>query len=516
VTPQRPFLLAWSVAFAGLVFLERSSASIPAYHDGRLHFDVAWALREHPALPFVATLDTGHPPLVSFVLSLLWLVPVPRLITMHFLVWVAAALLVAAVFDVGRRAFGTGAGCFAAALLFFHPVFAAQALELNLDLFHAAFAWVAILGMVKGNARLATVGATAAALSKLNGLFTVAGLFLWICGRLAISCEVRPRQMLRALVPVVIPTGVFAVYHAIKLSIVGHLFATPEFQDDNLSFVHGLGAYGRRLAHAFDQIAGFDNPNLWVVRAIIVALVTVLVARATKQLRLTAWRIAPSPAQKDPGFYRPLAPASALAVVLVVAAVHVGLWSLRSYPSLVRYFLLVYPALYLTLAALVTLLPPRLATTALASLGFPLVALFALQARPTMVLRVFPEHARALLFPPSGVGTNYENSLELVDLMTVLRRTANDVERRTPAIDRVRAKWPFEAYLTDPRHGMVRTARRFSSDDPELVVETSSAHPGRGARDIDPPPGFELDHVERVGRVWIALFARTAPKSPGP
>jgi hypothetical protein len=39
----RPFVLAWSVAFALLVVTQRGYAAFPAYHDGILHLDVAWS-----------------------------------------------------------------------------------------------------------------------------------------------------------------------------------------------------------------------------------------------------------------------------------------------------------------------------------------------------------------------------------------------------------------------------------------------------------------------------------------
>ena len=134
---HRPFALAWSVAFASLVLFERRAARFPAYHDGRIHFDVAGSLHEHLGFPFVAALDTGHPPLVSFLLALAWLVPAPRLLVMHVFIWAAAALFVAAVFEVGRRSFGA---CGGRGLLF-----------------HAAFAWVAILGVATGRPRVVSV-----------------------------------------------------------------------------------------------------------------------------------------------------------------------------------------------------------------------------------------------------------------------------------------------------------------------------------------------------------------------
>jgi hypothetical protein len=505
-------VLAWSFAFALLAISQGGYSSLPAYHDGILHFDVAWALRERLWFPFVDSVDTGHPPLVSWMLAWTWLLPVDRLVAMHFLVWVVAAGLVAAVFEVVRRTFGVAAGIFAAGLLFLHPVFAAQSLQLNLDLFHAAFAWLAILAAVVGRGRSVAALLTLAALSKLNGLFTVAGFGAWALVVLALSRDWRPRRVLSALLPLGVPVLVFAGYHAAKLALVGHVFATPEFVDDNLQFVASLGDHWARLRHARDQIAGFHNPNQWVLRASFVALALAAAATArsgTQALRAAAKEgLLPAPGENADSFYGPLPPGAALGLVLVVSAVHVELWSTRSYLSLVRYFVLVYPALYMTLAALVSaLLPLGRRGLALLLLGLPLSALFFVQARPALAARLFPEQSRALLFPPSRVQTNYENSLELVELMGVLRRTATHLEHATPPSLRLQAPWPFSVYLSDPRHGVVREARRTSSDAPEIIVEASSLHPRAEPHEVA-PPGFVLEHVERAGRVWIAVFRR--------
>jgi hypothetical protein len=328
--------------------------------------------------------------------------------------------------------------------------------------------------------------------------------------------------MVSAFAPLAVPVGVFAAYHAVKLAVVGHVFATAEFQDDNLTFVDDPAQYVARLSHAADQIFGFHNPNEWAVkllRGVSVAALAVLVARKVQRSLVPAAPLSGAipfaPPLGEDAFYRPLSPSSTLTLVLVVALTHVGLWSLRSYPSLVRYFLLVYPALYLALAAAIMVVASRLAPLLLAVLGLPLAVLFAVQARPTEAARWFPEHTRALLFPPTYVPTNYENSLELVDVMTALRRTANHVEGMRPVVARLGAKWPFEAYLTDPRHGIVRAARVYAPGDPEVVVFTSVDERGRPADDVDLPAGFRLDRVERIGRVWTALAIRESVPASG-
>ena len=509
----RPFVLAWSVAFALLAVTQRGYAAFPAYHDGILHFDVAWAFRERPWFPFVAALDTGHPPLVSWLLAIVWLLPVDRLVAMHFVVWVAGAAFVAAVFEVTRLTLGVVAGIFVAGLLFLHPVFAAQALQLNLDLFHAAFAWVAILAAVVGRVRLLALSLSLAALCKLNGLFTVAGFGVWAFAALAASRDLRAGRVLSAFTPLGVAVAVFAGYHALKVWLVGHAFATPEFVDDNLRFVASVGDHWGRLLHARDQILGFRNPNLWVSRALFVAVAVAAAAMArpgkgAARAAVTDWFSPDLPADETESFYRPLSKGAALGLVVVVSAVHVELWSTRSYLSLVRYFVLVYPALYLMLAAAVTLLAPRRSAMFLLGVGLPLSALFFVQARPTLVAGWFPDHRGALLFPPSRVQSNYENSLELVELVGVLRRTAAHLEHTAPPGLRLNAPWPFSVYLSDPRHGVVREARAGSSADPDIIVEASSLHPGKKPDELTPAPGFALEHMERAGRVWMAVFRR--------
>jgi hypothetical protein len=55
---------------------------------------------------------------------------------------------------------------------------------------------------------------------------------------------------------------------------------------------------------------------------------------------------------------------------------------------------------------------------------------------------------------------------------------------------------------------VVREARASSSEDPDIVVEASSRKPGREPAELTPAPGFALEHVERAGRVWMAVFRR--------
>src|SRR5688572_9414900 len=124
--------LAGVLAFLVLLLAQQRFVWVPAYHDGVVHWDVAEKFHQNLGLPFVLDFDTGHPPLISYTLALLWRLPLGQVAAMHVLVWSAAALLVATVFVIGHRLVHWSVGLGAAVLTGLHPVVAAQALQLNL------------------------------------------------------------------------------------------------------------------------------------------------------------------------------------------------------------------------------------------------------------------------------------------------------------------------------------------------------------------------------------------------
>jgi hypothetical protein len=283
--------LAFLCALALFVVSQYSLRWLPAYHDAALHWESAQLFFDRPWFPFVTEHDTGHPPLISWLLGALWHLPMSRLLAMHLLGWMAAALLCAAVFDIGRRTKGLFFGLCLATLVGFHPVVQAQALQLNLDLFQVAFAWTAVAGMVAGRPWQVALALTATSLTKLNGPFSIPPLALWIGWRLLQEGSLgNARRVLAAVWPIAIPSGVFVLYHALKYRLTGHLLVSPEFQDDNLRFVGSVSEYFERLRHALGQLLGFHNPNLWMLILTAILIVIFCVRLRVPGSVRTAWQ----------------------------------------------------------------------------------------------------------------------------------------------------------------------------------------------------------------------------------
>ena len=521
-------LSALCLAFVGFAVAQHRHAWLPAYHDASLHWASARVFFTRPWFPFVTVGDTGHPPLVAWTLAALWHLPLPRLLSAHLLAWAAAALLVASVFDIGRRAFGVGAGVAAALLLAMHPVIQGQALQLNLDLFQVAFAWAAVAGAVAGRPAVIAVALTASCMTKLNGPFAVPPLALWAAVRLGREGGWRqPRRVLEAAWPVAIPAAVFVAYHAVKLRATGHFLVGPEFREENLGFVNGAGEYLVRLAHSLRQLSGFPNPNLWIVAVTGLLLVIVVVRLRDREYRRAARSLLASPPpslalspSKTPAdaaaparVFRPLTAGETLALSWLVAALHVGFWTIRQYFGLVRHFMGAYPAFCLTVVAAALLVAPwrprrRAALVAMTATVVPLVLATFLAGHPRRGAALPPRLAELFVFPPDGILTNHENSMEIVDELEAARQAIRGVADRFPPGTTVDAPWPFETFFRDPDHGLVGAPYLPRPGDAQVLFIPGCAHPGREPSEVPPPPGYQLLEVARRGRAWDAVYAR--------
>jgi hypothetical protein len=510
--------LAWLVAFLSWLLVQHRYVWIPAYHDGVVHWDIAETFDRDFGLPFVREFDTGHPPLVSFALALLWLLPVGKVLAMHVLVWSAAALLVAAVFVIGHRLAHWSVGLCAGALTALHPVVAAQALQLNLDLFVAAFAWFAILGAVCARPGWVAAGCMLASLAKLNGGFVIVPFALWLLVRRTERWYQPFVSAPLALWPLALPAVAFAAYHVGKRLVTGRWLASVEFQDSNLGLISSLREYAWHLRHCVLQFLDYNNGNSAALLAAILAVAALGLLRGKRGL--SALRLVREPEAGDPGcqraFLREPTVFGALVLMILLAVTQIALWSLRHYPSLVRYFITAYPVLYLVVTVSASFCTRRHRILAVAAVTAPIALAFFLRTHPSnrevvaeWRVPVVSAVARNAIFPPRGVPTNHETNLELADQMAVARQIARELPRKLGHESSLAVAWPFDAYFKNPAHGFV--------DTPWSVVgpatrEADAALVFSGGEFPSPEaaarawPDHRIESVHELGRVWAALL----------
>jgi hypothetical protein len=510
--------LAWLVAFLSWVLVQHQYAWIPAYHDGVVHWDIAEKFHRDFGLPFVREFDTGHPPLVSFALALLWLFPVGKVLAMHVLTWSVAALLVAAVFVIGRRLGHWSVGLCAAALTALHPVVAAQALQLNLDLFVAAFAWFAVLGAVCARPGWVATGCTLASLAKLNGGFVVLPFALWLLLRQREGWYRPIERALASLWPLIFPAVAFATYHLGKRLVTGRWLASQEFQDANLDLVSSLREYEWHLRHSVLQYLNYNNGN---GAALLTAILAIAVLGALHGKRaLSALTLVREPkagaTRHQRAFSGEPTVYGGFVLMTLLAVTQILLWSLRHYPSLVRYFVTAYPTLYLIATLSASYCTRRYRTVAVIAVTAPIALGFFFRTHPNngeavaeWRLPVVSAVARGAIFPPRGVRTNHETNLELADQLAVTRQLARELPSTLSHESSLAVAWPFDAYFDNPAHGFVDTPWNVvnpaaGAADAVLVFSTGEfSSPEAAARNW---PDHRMESVQERGRVWAALL----------
>ncbi|MBX3729261.1 MAG: glycosyltransferase family 39 protein [Candidatus Sumerlaeia bacterium] len=497
---KHPFACAWIVAFLAYALVQGRFAWLPAYHDALTNWDAAMALRERPWLPFLFERDTGHPPLMAWLLAVAMRLGVPTLLAMHLLAWASAALLVAAVFALGRRLGGTACGLAAGFFVFCHPVIFGQALQFNLDLPLAAFAWWAVWAAVEGRRHTLAVALCATALAKLNGIASLIPFVVLAAWRLRVSGSLRDAHAWRReLLPLLPAIVLFAAYHLGKLLIAGHLFDSGEFGGGRqVAVVFAPFEIARRVV-AGGKLLLAHNGNVWVLAAL---ALWGAVALARRQGLLPATERASDAARAE--------------IVLLgtaLLAVHLTVNGLREIMPLMRYYIVCYPALFLPLAALAAQGQREHRAT-----GLTVTVLFVGMA---FLMRIHPvaaswmPHAGPTRFanPPAGVPTNGENSAEFVDSLLLLRAVAHELDAKGLPRPTVQAPWPFHAYLYDAAHGIV--ARPFTPPPDErpgdYIVVSSLSFTAQGPpppREIGIAEGYAREAVFEQNRAWMMLLRR--------
>lgn len=483
---------------------------MPAYHDARLYWEQAFLFAERPWLPFVFEFDPGHPPLVSWMLGVLWAVGVPRHLAFHLLAWAFASLWVAATFEFGRRVFGMAVGLFGALLLALHPVVWAQAIQLNLDLPLSAFLAVALLGAAVGNARMLAIGAMGLVFAKLNGMFLLGPLILWVVWELLRREGWRDRRMLfSAAWPIAIPLVAFVLYHAMKVMLTGHLFDTGEFaRGEQTKLISTPQEFLYRVFISTSLILNY-NGNMYVV-AILALVISVCVLAAATPWGRSRLNIAEGAREGVP-FWRPMTATEAIALLWALVIVHVVTQSIRLWMPLARYYMPLYPALFFTLLVLCGWLFPRGRALAMAAVCAPLLAIFVLKWHPKNIERVVPSLRDVLVLPPDSVGQNFETSLEFVDQFRSLRRAMEVVDRMHPEGTYIRAPWPIDTLVIDPRHGITRVQHRmepaYDGERVGAVLDSKVFRYHMPAEELPTlHPGCYLYRLYDHGRPWIALY----------
>jgi len=515
---RRPFLLAWLIAFAIFVLAQREFAHVPMYHDATLHWSAAQQFAQHIWFPFLREGDPGHPPLISWALAVLWFIPADRVVLMHVLSWAAAALLGASVYATTRRTLGRGAGIVATLLVMMNPVTVAQAVQLNLDLYMAAFVWLAVAGAALGRPRLITVGLTLTVMTKLNGAFALVPFALWIAGvLLARRKEITGRFLLSAALPFIVPVVVFAGYHAIKYAIVGHVFDSGEFEGGRqTALVATWDEFVKRYEHSWRAATKWNGNALAMhfLQWLSIAGIVAAVIRRPVRERLRDWLVAPD--SEITGPWRPMSILQLIAFSWLVAATQLFMQSAREVWTLVRYFIVCYPAMAISLVALAALIGGRWRHAVLLAVAAPLLFGFALRWHPSNPERLTRWLRKNLVEKPPSA-ENYENTLQFVDSFELLEDAAKHIGGLGIEKPWVDAIWPFHQYLGDPAHGIVKmpfltTARNpgesIGKSAPDVILKFSTESPRDDPDVVLPPPGYRVEKVFRKRGAWIVMLVR--------
>ncbi len=495
---------ACAAAFLLIASSQWQWRDIPAYHDALMHWDYARRFAGRPWFPFLTESDTGHPPLVAWTLGLLQSFGADPLLAMHLMSWGAFALLVGSVFGVARRIIGFAAGVCAALMTAMQPVVAAQALQFNLDLYMAAFAWLAVFGVASGRRWLVAVGLSLCCLSKLNGPFILLPFgLLGLCEFL--SGPRSPRRLACACGPVAIALLAFLGYLLAKKLAVGHVLDSGEFVGGaQVTFAKSYPEYRNYLDNSYRMA------TKWNGNGFLMGVAGWLLLGTGARCLWTCWRTRNLPSIGPQSFRVECPPGAVGMLVLLwlIASSQVLLQSSRSHYTLDRYFIICFPALYITLAAACTWMPRRV--------GPPLMVLVTALACSVFALLWHPGWRPDL---PKWIGSevlgkpaaqrNYENSMEIVEVFPLLKLAARDLAE-LDVRGQVQAQWPLCVYLKDTAFDV--SPRSFDAEHvqpaPEAIVEFSASTARKRPDEVPPPPGFEVHSVHEARPVWVRVVVR--------
>lgn len=520
-----PLLTAWLVILITSIVVLNDLREIPPYHDGLTNWAVAEDLAEHPWFPFREAWDTGHPPLISWSMAVLWKIGLPKLEVMHILLWMAWALLLASVFEIGRRSFDASVGFFAMMMMVFHPVVLGQSFQINLDLFVAAFGIWAIAGAATGSPVIVAVALTLGTMSKLSGMFILGPFMIYAF----VSCLRNERwkdarYLWNAWWPLLAPLAVFAVYHAVKYLAVGHVFDDGKYEGGNqIGFVPSSWEYWIRIYHSW-YMTFQENGNQFAF-VISIGLLLGLAAAAIRsqevRQKVKSWALfnADEHSSKDSAsnapWHRKLDPLSLLALLWLTLIVQLLLQSIREVYSLIRYFIICYPAIYITLFGIIALLFSRWRWQVQTGAAFFMVAIFVIKWHPGHITYL-QDRLESMRVPQKGVATSGEENLLFLRWFDLLHDAAEKLERYYPEGAEIIAPWPFIEYLMRPEFEITDVANTPSPEDrvPEAIFKFSAYHLGVEIEDVEIPEGWYVERVFQDDRIWCILILPDKFKDP--
>lgn len=237
------YRLLYPVFFAAVYLSHLTLLRLPYFWDeAGYYIPAAWDFYRTGSLIPQTTASNAHPPLPSILLAGWWHLSgfVPSG-TRTFVCMIAAAGLLA-VFGIGRKLLGTGAGAALAILTAIYPIWFAQSTLAHADIFAAAFTLWGLLAYLSSIAAVETAGATRSrvyaavlfslsALAKETAIITPAALAAWEVALLVRERKVSERVRAHAawIAALLFPALPLAGWYAYHFHRTGFVFGNPEF-----------------------------------------------------------------------------------------------------------------------------------------------------------------------------------------------------------------------------------------------------------------------------------------------
>jgi 4-amino-4-deoxy-L-arabinose transferase-like glycosyltransferase len=236
------YRLLYPVFFAAVYLSHLTLLRLPyVWDEAGYYIPAAWDFFHTGSLIPHTTASNAHPPLPSILLAGWWHLSgfVPSGTRTFVCMTAAAALL--AVFGIGRKLLGSGAGAALAILTAVYPIWFAQSTLAHADIFAAAFTlWglLVYLGTAAGDGGAAGRGRVYAAvlfslsaLSKETAIITPAALGLWEAFLVVRERAERDRVRAHAkwAVTLLFPALPLAAWYAYHFHKTGFIFGNPEF-----------------------------------------------------------------------------------------------------------------------------------------------------------------------------------------------------------------------------------------------------------------------------------------------